>query len=116
MSRERRSRRGSASDASQQEGEPPADELGGESATTLLLSKLATITGQLSELQSERAADRARLEEVGAAAAAAQAAVAAVQRPAEEGGSGSRGGSAAASAAAASEGGAIDAVRLHSCI
>ena len=69
MSRERRSRRGSASDASQQEGEPPADELGGESATALLLSKLAEVTGQLSELQSERAADRARLEEVGAAAA-----------------------------------------------
>ena len=100
MSRERRSRRGSASDASQQEGEPPADELGGESATALLLSKLAEVTGQLSELQSERAADRARLEEVGAAAAAAQAAVAAVQRPAEEGGSGPRGGSVAASAAA----------------
>lgn len=104
MSRERRSRRGSASDASQQEGEPPADEVGGESATALLLSKLAVITGQLSELESERAADRARLEEVGAAAAAAQAAVAAVQRPAEEGGSGLRGGSVAASAAAASEG------------
>ena len=69
MSRERRSRRGSASDASQQEGEP-ADELGGESATALLLSKLAEVTGQLAELQSERAADRARLEEVGAAAAA----------------------------------------------
>ena len=68
MSRERRSRRGSASDASQQEGEPPADELGGESATALLLSKLAEVTGQLSELQSERAADRARLEEVGVAA------------------------------------------------
>ena len=54
MSRERRSRRGSASDASQQEGEPPADELGGESATALLLSKLAEVTGQLSELQSEQ--------------------------------------------------------------
>jgi hypothetical protein len=100
----RRARRGSASDVSQQEGEPPADEVGGESATALLLSKLAVITGQLSELESERAADRARLEEVGAAAAAAQAAVAAVQRPAEEGGSGLRGGSVAASAAAASEG------------
>ena len=49
----RRARRGSASDASQQEGEPPADELGGESATALLLSKLAEVTGQLSELQSE---------------------------------------------------------------
>ena len=78
--------------------------MGGESATALLLSKLAEVTGQLSELQSERAADRARLEEVGAAAAAAQAAVAAVQRPAEEGGSGPRGGSVVASAAAASEG------------
>jgi len=54
MSRERRSRRASASDASQQEGEPPADELGGESATALLLSKLAEVTGQLSQLQSER--------------------------------------------------------------
>ena len=50
----RRARRGSASDASQQEGEPPADELGGESATALLLSKLAEVTGQLTELQSER--------------------------------------------------------------
>ena len=67
----RRARRGSASDASQQEGEPPADELGGESATALLLSKLAEVTGQLTELQSERAADRARLEEIGAAAEAA---------------------------------------------
>ena len=100
----RRARRGSASDASQQEGEPPADELGGESATALLLSKLAEVTGQLTELQSERAADRARLEEIGAAAKAAQAAVAAVRRPAEEGGSGLQGGSAAAAAAASSEG------------
>ena len=54
----RRARRGSASDASQQEGEPPADESGGESATALLLSKLAEVTGQPTELQSERAADR----------------------------------------------------------
>ena len=52
----RRTRRGSASDTSQQEGDPPADEVGeggaeGEGvaadATSLILSKLAAITGQL---------------------------------------------------------------------
>jgi len=63
----RRTRRGSASDTSQQEGDPPADEVGeggaeGEGvvadATSLILSKLAAITGQLGELRSETSANR----------------------------------------------------------
>ena len=91
-----------ASDTSQQEGEPPTDEVGeggAADATAVILAKLAEITGRLGELRTETTANRDRLAEVSVVADATRD-VAEDQRPTTEGGAGPQSGGAAAAAAA----------------
>eukprot|EP01046_Picozoa_sp_COSAG06_P072805 COSAG06_NODE_21470_length_755_cov_2.579268_2_plen_120_part_00 len=91
-----------ACDTSQQEGEPPTDEVGeggAAGATAVILAKLAEITGRLGELRTETTANRDRLAEVSVVVDATRD-VAEDQRPTTEGGAGPQSGGAAAAAAA----------------